>query len=120
MSHAVDLARWFLGEFAEVTAFTQTQFWNIRPLEDNAFALYRTRKGAVASIHSSLTQWKNVFSFDVYAAAGVNSLRFASVGSNDSLGGSLDSVSLTVPEPGALGLAAFAVFGVWACRRRRA
>ncbi len=62
----------------------------------------------------------NVFSFDVYAAAGANSLRFASVGNNDSLGGSLDSVSLTVPEPGALGLAAFAVFGVWAARRRRA
>ncbi len=68
----------------------------------------------------SQNNW-NLFSFDVFAAAaGTNSLRFSSVGTNDSLGGSLDSVSLTVPEPGALGLAAFAVFGVWAVRRRRA
>ena len=63
--HAVDLARWFLGEFAQVTAFVETAFWPIQPLEDNAFVLYRTAGGAVASIHSSLTQWKNVFSFDL-------------------------------------------------------
>lgn len=68
--HAVDLARWFLGEFSQVTAFAETRFWNIGPLEDNAFALYRTRAGAVASIHSSLTQWKNLFSFELYGSDG--------------------------------------------------
>jgi MYXO-CTERM domain-containing protein len=61
-----------------------------------------------------------VFSTDVYAAAGPNSLRFASVGTSDSLGGSLDAVGLTVPEPGALALAAFALAGVWSVRRRQA
>lgn len=68
--HAVDLARWFLGKFSQVTAFVETRFWNIGPLEDNAFALYRTPAGAVASIHSSLTQWKNVFSFELYGSDG--------------------------------------------------
>jgi predicted dehydrogenase len=68
--HAVDLARWFLGEFSQVTAFAETRFWNIGPLEDNAFALYRTPAGAVASIHSSLTQWKNLFSFELYGSDG--------------------------------------------------
>lgn len=68
--HAIDLARWFLGEFSEVAAFAQTQFWKMAPLEDNAFALYRTRGGAVASVHSSLTQWKNVFSFELYGSEG--------------------------------------------------
>jgi predicted dehydrogenase len=68
--HAVDLARWFLGEFSQVTAFAETRFWNIGPLEDNAFALYRTPAGAVASIHSSLTQWKNLFSFELYGRDG--------------------------------------------------
>lgn len=68
--HAVDLARWFLGKFSQVTAFAETRFWNIGPLEDNAFALYRTPAGAVASIHSSLTQWKNLFSFELYGSDG--------------------------------------------------
>lgn len=68
--HAVDLARWFLGEFSSVAAFVGTQFWQTEPLEDNAFALYRTPTGAVASIHSSLTQWKNLFSFEVGGADG--------------------------------------------------
>jgi predicted dehydrogenase len=63
--HAVDLARWFLGEFSQVTAFVETNFWNIEPLEDNAFALYRTAVGTTASIHSSLTQWKNLFSLEL-------------------------------------------------------
>jgi hypothetical protein len=74
-----------------------------------------TLHGAGGSHHN----W-NVYSFDVYAQAGTNSLSFASVGPSDSLGGSLDAVSLTVPEPGAFGLAGLAVFGVWAARRRQA
>lgn len=68
--HAVDLARWFLGEMSQVTAFSETAFWKISPLEDNAFALYRTPRGAVAFIHSSLTQWRNLFSFELYGREG--------------------------------------------------
>ena len=36
--HAIDLFRWFLGEFTEVVGFTATRFWDMAPLEDNAFA----------------------------------------------------------------------------------
>jgi predicted dehydrogenase len=68
--HVVDLARWFLGEFAQVIAFVETAFWNIKPLEDNAFAIFRTATGATASVHSSLTQWKNLFSFELYGRDG--------------------------------------------------
>jgi len=68
--HAVDLSRWFLGEFAEVSAFTANHFWETGPLEDNAFALFRTASGRVASVHSSLTQWKNLFSFEVHGRDG--------------------------------------------------
>jgi predicted dehydrogenase len=68
--HAVDLARWFLGEFRQVTCFVANTFWQTEPLEDNAFVLYRTAAGAVASIHSSLTQWKNLFSFELYGRDG--------------------------------------------------
>ena len=68
--HALDLARWFLGDFAEVSGFLQTAYWDIAPLEDNAFAMLRTKNGEVASIHVSWTQWKNLFSLEIYGRDG--------------------------------------------------
>jgi len=68
--HALDLARWFLGEFREVSAFTANYFWKMEPLEDNAFVLLRSEEGKIASIHSSLTQWKNLFSFEIFGSEG--------------------------------------------------
>jgi len=63
--HLLDLCRWFLGDFAEVSGMAATRFWDIAPLEDNAFALLRTDRGQVASLHASWTQWKPLFSFEV-------------------------------------------------------
>ena len=68
--HVLDLARWYLGDFTEVSGFIQTAFWDIAPLEDNAFALLRTRKEKVASIHASWTQWKNLFSLEILGKDG--------------------------------------------------
>jgi predicted dehydrogenase len=68
--HLVDLARWFLGDFEEVSGAVTTAFWPVAPLEDNAFALLRTRGGRVASLHASWTQWKNLFSFEVFGRDG--------------------------------------------------
>lgn len=68
--HAIDLSRWFLGEFSEVSAFMANYFWNTKPIEDNAFALLRTKTGRIASIHASWTQWKNLFSFEVFGSDG--------------------------------------------------
>jgi predicted dehydrogenase len=68
--HALDLFRWFVGDFAEATGFVTTRCWPIQPLEDNAFALLRTAKGQVASLHASWTQWRNLFSFEVFGQHG--------------------------------------------------
>ncbi len=68
--HALDLFRWFLGDFHEVTGFLSTVFWPIAPLEDNVFALLRTEDGRVASLHASWTNWKNIFSFEVFGERG--------------------------------------------------
>jgi len=68
--HAIDLARWFLGEFNQVTGFIQTAFWDMPLVEDNAFCLLKTEKGQVASIHVSWTQWKNLFSLEVFGKDG--------------------------------------------------
>jgi len=68
--HVLDLSRWFMGEFREAFGFLSTQFWNIAPLEDNAFVLLRTEGGQIASIHASWTQWKNLFSFELFGQDG--------------------------------------------------
>ncbi len=78
--HVVDLARWFLGEFATVTGTVDTWFWDIRPLEDNSFALLRTAAGRTASLHTSWTQWKNLFRLEVIGTDGLLTV--------DGLGGS--------------------------------
>jgi predicted dehydrogenase len=68
--HVVDLFRWFIGDVARVTGFTSTTRWPIAPLEDNGFALLETTSGAICSVHSSLTQWTNLFEFEVYGDKG--------------------------------------------------
>ena len=72
--HALDLFRWFLGEFCEVKAFVENRYWKMAPLEDNAFVLLRSREGRVAELHSSLTLWKNTFSLDVFGHEGYASV----------------------------------------------
>jgi predicted dehydrogenase len=63
--HLIDLARWFLGDFRDVQGMIATCFWNM-PVEDNAFLLLRTAGGQVASLHATWTEWKNLFSFEIY------------------------------------------------------
>ncbi|NQT74341.1 MAG: Gfo/Idh/MocA family oxidoreductase [Chloroflexi bacterium] len=86
--HALDLSRWFMGEFNEAIGFLSTSFWDVAPLEDNAFALLRTDKGQVSSIHASWTQWKNLFSFEVYGNDGYVMV--------DGLGGSYGTEKVTL------------------------
>lgn len=68
--HLIDLCRWFLGDFVEVAGMVATGFWPIEPLEDNAFALLRTAAGQVATLHTSWTQWRNLFRFEVVGQDG--------------------------------------------------
>ena len=67
--HIIDLARWFLGDFADVQGFAHTYFWDM-PVDDNAFLLLKTSKKQVAFLHASCTEWKNTFSFEIYGRNG--------------------------------------------------
>lgn len=79
--HAIDLFRWFLGELTEAVGFAAGYVW-VPPLreadgrgsraavDDNAFALFRTAAGQIASLHASWTQWKNLFSFEIFGREG--------------------------------------------------
>lgn len=67
--HLIDLARWFLGDFVEVSGYAHTYFWNM-PVDDNAFLLLKTAQKRVAFLHVSCTEWKNTFSFELYGRNG--------------------------------------------------
>jgi len=68
--HALDLFRWFLGDFDQVAGITSTNYWTAQPFEDNAFVLLRRGDGVVASLHSSMTQWRNLFHFEIFGQEG--------------------------------------------------
>ncbi len=67
--HLIDLARWFLGDFTEAQGFAHTYYWEM-PVEDNGFMLLRTPKDQVALLHASWTEWKNLFSFEIFGRDG--------------------------------------------------
>lgn len=67
--HLIDLARWVLGDFTDVSGFAHTYFWQM-PVDDNAFLLLRTPQQQAAMLHVSCTEWKNLFSFEIYGRKG--------------------------------------------------
>ncbi len=93
--HLIDLARWFLGEFAEVDGFATTYYWDM-PVDDNGFLLLKTASRQVAFLHASCTEWKNTFSFEIYGRNGKLDI--------NGLGGSYGTERLTyyrmLPEMG--------------------
>jgi predicted dehydrogenase len=72
--HLIDLGRWFLGDFSEIEGNVATYFWEM-PVEDNAFLLLRTPRGQTAFLHASCTEWKNLFSFEIYGRLGKLEIR---------------------------------------------
>lgn len=94
--HALDLFRWFLGDFAEITATLTSSFWPM-PVEDNAFCTLRTASGEVAQLHASWTQWKNLFSFELCAERGY----LLAEGLGGSYGPERLFIGLRAPEGGA-------------------
>ncbi len=63
--HLIDLAGWFLGDFAQIEGHASTLFWDM-PVDDNAFLSLRTAMGQTAWLHVSCTEWRNLFSFEIY------------------------------------------------------
>ena len=63
--HLIDLAGWFLGEFPTVAGHAATYFWDMQ-VDDNAFISLRTAAGQTAWLHVSCTEWKNLFSLEIY------------------------------------------------------
>ena len=67
--HLIDLSRWFLGDFTEVQGFAHTYYWDM-PVDDNGFMMLKTGQKQTAFLHASCTEWKNMFSLEIYGKLG--------------------------------------------------
>lgn len=94
-AHLIDLARWLMGPLALAHATLETYFWNM-PVEDNCFLALKGQRGETAWLHASWTEWKNMFSLEIYGRTGKVVV--------DGLGGSYGTERLTyhkmLPEMG--------------------
>jgi len=68
-THLIDMAKSFIGTIKGVRGFMADMFWGTGT-EDNAFVLLQGKNNVMASIHSSLTQWKRMHSFEIYGSKG--------------------------------------------------
>ena len=68
--HMLDLFRYFSGEYDETKSFVGRSYWQVE-VEDNIFAILRNSKtNQTAMIHSSATQWRHKFLFEIYLEKG--------------------------------------------------
>jgi len=68
--HMLDLFLTMGGDFDEVQAMVSSLYWKLE-VEDNVFAILRNRStGLVASLHSTMTQWRHLFSFEIFLERG--------------------------------------------------
>ncbi len=66
--HLLDLTHWLAGPLVLHSALLRTHFWDT-PVEDNAALILgeaQSRTGPWAMLHVSWTEWKNLFSLEVY------------------------------------------------------
>jgi len=78
--HMLDLFLMFCDDFEEVQAYVSNLYWHLE-VEDNVFAIFRNKKGQVASLHSTMTQWRHLFSLEIFLERGyitINGLKTSS------------------------------------------
>lgn len=70
--HMLDLFNYISGaRFEEVAAFVSSRYWKIPGIEDNVFAIMRNAAtGIEVSFHSTMTQWRHLFSLEVFMERG--------------------------------------------------
>lgn len=70
--HMLDLFQYIGGtDFDQINAFVSSHYWNIPGIEDNVFAIMRDSKSGIeVSFHSTMTQWRHLFSLEVFTERG--------------------------------------------------
>jgi len=68
--HMLDLFLYLGGDFDTVKAEISNLYWNLE-VEDNAFVILKnSTTGMVANLHSTMTQWRHLFSLEVFLEKG--------------------------------------------------
>lgn len=68
--HMLDLLMFFANGFDEVKSFCSNLYWNL-DVEDNVFAVLKNNKNnIVASLHSTMTQWRHLFALEIFLEKG--------------------------------------------------
>jgi predicted dehydrogenase len=68
-THLIDLSIGFLGELQLDYAATPNYFWDMA-VEDNVFMSLKNNSGNIAFLQASCTEWKNMFSLEIYGQTG--------------------------------------------------
>ncbi len=69
--HMLDLFLHMGGSFDQTHAFVSSLYWKMEGMEDNVFAIMKNSKtGMAASLHSTMTQWRHLFSLEVFLESG--------------------------------------------------
>ena len=80
--HMIDIMNFLVDDFDGIQALMSSNYLNIDDVEDNCFlTLYSKNKKISASIHSTITQWRYLFSLEVFLEKGsiiLNGLRTSS------------------------------------------
>jgi len=73
--HMLDLFMYMTSDFDKVQASVTNSYWKIDGVEDNVFAILENSKnGITASLHSTMTQWRHLFAFEVFLENGYMTL----------------------------------------------
>ena len=67
--HMLDLFLYLAGDLNIVQAQVSNLYWGLE-IEDNVFAIYGNDRGQSASLHSTMTQWRHIFSLEVFLSRG--------------------------------------------------
>ena len=93
--HMVDMMRLMAGDFTDVHSFVHNSHWR-HDVEDNAYALMRTKGGVVAMLQSSATQWRHRFQLDITLQGGAVTLA-GMLSSTRSYGA--ETITIATPTP---------------------
>ena len=68
--HMLDLLIFFAGGFDVIKSIVSNSYWKLK-IEDNVFAIFKNSKNKIsASLHSTITQWRHLFSLEIFLEKG--------------------------------------------------
>ena len=68
--HMLDLLLYFSGGFDIIKSIVTNSYWKL-DIEDNVFAIFKNKsKNISASLHSTITQWRHLFSLEIFLEKG--------------------------------------------------